>query len=219
MLNLPIAMLKFFLILALFIQDATIAVTSPAPGEILRGMVEIQGRMEAPNFASAELAFTYLTAASDPAAAWFTLQTFSQPTAGPVLTAWDTTAVTDGDYALRLRVNFQDGTFQDILITDLKIRNDVPLPTATPTETPTATPTLPSFSQFKCHPCPAFIFPGDAYSDYDFSNRHTSPNQSCDSNRLFHLYYLLAKRRPDPQRVCLFLPHPPPPQKHLTPGT
>ena len=69
-------------------------------------------------------------------------------TAGPVLTAWDTTTVTDGDYALRLRVNFQDGTFQDILITDLKIRNDVPLPTNTPTETPTVTPTLPSFSQF-----------------------------------------------------------------------
>jgi len=148
MLNLPIAMLKFFLILTLLFQDATIAITSPTTGETLRGMVEIQGRMEAPNFTSAELAFTYSNSASDPAAAWFTLQTFSQPTAGPVLTAWDTTTVTDGDYALRLRVNFQDGTFQDILITDLKIRNDLPLPTNTPTETPTVTPTLPSFSQF-----------------------------------------------------------------------
>jgi hypothetical protein len=148
MLNLPIAMLKLFLILALLFQDSAIAITSPAAGETLRGMVEIQGRMEAPNFAFAELAFTYSTAASDPAAAWFTLQTFPQPTAGPVLTAWDTTTVTDGDYTLRFRVNFQDGTFQDILIPDLKIRNDVPLPTATPTETPTATPTLPSFPQF-----------------------------------------------------------------------
>ncbi|MBL8063112.1 MAG: hypothetical protein JNK32_08850 [Anaerolineales bacterium] len=141
-------MLKFFLILALLFQDSTIALTSPTSGEILRGMVEIQGRMDAPNFTSAELAFTYSTAASDPAAAWFTLQTFSQPTAGPVLTAWDTTTVTDGDYDLRLRVNFQDGTIQDILITDLKIRNDEPLPTPTPTATLTATPTLPSFSQF-----------------------------------------------------------------------
>ena len=155
MLNLPIAMHNFFLILALLFQDSTIDITSPASGETLRGQIEIQGRMEAPNFASAELAFTYLTAASDPAAAWFTLQTFSQPTAGPVLTAWDTTTVTDGDYALRLRVNFQDGTFQDILITDLKIRNDVPLPTDTPTATPTVTPTLPSFSLFNATQPPA----------------------------------------------------------------
>ena len=128
-------MLKVFLILFLFFQDAPVAVTSPQTGEILRGWVEIQGRMDTPNFASAELAFTYAATASDSGASWFIIQTFPQPKADSALAAWDTTSITDGDYTLRLRVTLQDGTFQDALVTDLKVRNDEPLPTVPPTQT------------------------------------------------------------------------------------
>lgn len=128
-------MLKVFLILFLLFQDSPVAVTSPQTGEILRGRVEIQGRMDTPNFASAELAFTYAGTASDSGASWFIIQTFTQPKADPALTAWDTTSITDGDYTLRLRVTLQDGTFQDALVTDLKVRNDEPLPTVLPTQT------------------------------------------------------------------------------------
>ena len=127
-------MLKAFLVLFLLFQDPAVAITSPQPGETLRGPIEIQGRMDAPNFASAELAFTY-TAASDSGGSWFTIQTFPQPIAGPAIATWDTSSVTDGDYTLRLRVTLQDGTFQDALVTDLKIRNDEPLPTVPPTQT------------------------------------------------------------------------------------
>lgn len=140
MLNLPIAMPAFMLLLVFLFQDLPVAVTSPQPGEELRGLVQIQGRMDAPNFASAELAFTFAADASDPAAGWFVIQTFSQPAANPVIAEWDTTAVTDDDFALRLRVFFQDGTFQDALVADLKIRNKEPLPTNT---TP---PTLADFN-------------------------------------------------------------------------
>lgn len=135
MLNLPIAMLKLFLILTLLFQDSTVAINSPQPGETLRGLVEIQGRMDTPNFASAELAFTFDATASDPAANWFVIQTFPQPVTNPAIAAWDTTALTDGDYTLRLRVFLQDGTFQDALVANLQVRNDEPLPTATPTAT------------------------------------------------------------------------------------
>ena len=130
MLNLPIAMLELLLALTLFFQDSQVAITSPQPGETLRGQVQIQGQMDAPNFASAELAFTF---ASPPGDAWFSIQTFSQPQTAATLAVWDTTAITDGDYILRLRVTFQDGTFQDALITDLKIRNEVIPPTPLPT--------------------------------------------------------------------------------------
>jgi hypothetical protein len=58
MLNLPIAMLKFSLILFLLFQGATAAITSPQTGDTLRGQIEILGQMDVPNFASAELAFT-----------------------------------------------------------------------------------------------------------------------------------------------------------------
>lgn len=135
MLNLPIAMLKLFLILALLFQDATASITSPQSGETLRGQIQIQGRMDTPNFASAELAFTFDASASDPAASWFPIQTFPQPITNPTIAVWDTTAVTDGDYALRLRIFLQDGTSQDVLINNLKIRNNEPLPTATITST------------------------------------------------------------------------------------
>lgn len=134
MLNLPIAMLKLFLILALFFQNAP-AITFPLPGETLRGQIQIQGRMDTPNFASAELAFTFDASASDPAASWFPIQTFPQPIPDSNLAVWDTTAVTDGNYALRLRIFFQDGTFQDVRVNDLRIRNNEPLPTATGTPT------------------------------------------------------------------------------------
>ncbi|MCQ3937291.1 MAG: hypothetical protein DPW18_09615 [Chloroflexi bacterium] len=128
-------MLKGLLILLLLFQDSPPALTSPQPNAVLRGQVEIQGRMDVPNFASAELAFTFDADASDPGASWFVIQTFPQPTAGPSLAVWDTASVTDGDYALRLRAFLQDGAFQDALITGLKIRNDEPPPTITPTQT------------------------------------------------------------------------------------
>jgi hypothetical protein len=132
MLKLPIAMLKAFLLLILLFQNPGVTLTSPQPGEVLRGQVEIFGSMDVPNFSSAELAFSF--SGSDSADSWFTIQTFPQPKADSPLAVWDTTSVTDGDYVLHLRVFLQDGTSQDASITDLKIRNDVPLPTATPTE-------------------------------------------------------------------------------------
>ena len=144
MLNLPIVMFQYLLSfsLILFAQTAELSILSPQTGQILRGQVEITGNLDLPNFSSAELAFGY--SASDPAdrSAWFIIQTFPQPVKGSAIAVWDTSALTDGDYTLRLRVFFQDGTSQDILISDLKVRNDVPLPTATPTATQTATPLI-----------------------------------------------------------------------------
>jgi hypothetical protein len=135
MLNLPIAMLKALFVFFMFFQGSTSSISAPQTGEALRGLVDVQGQMDFTNFASAELAFTFDANASDPAASWFPIQTFSQPVAGPVLAAWDTTAITDGDYALRLKVTLQDGTTQEALVRGLKVRNEEPLPTVTPTAT------------------------------------------------------------------------------------
>jgi hypothetical protein len=134
MLNLPIAMFKHLLIpLFLFLAQVTdISIVSPQPGDVLRGQVDIVGNMNVPNFASAELAFSY---ASNPADSWFTIQTFSQPVQEPTLAVWDTTALTDGDYVLHLRVFLQDGSSQDVVVSDLKFRNDAPFPVETPTAT------------------------------------------------------------------------------------
>ena len=135
MLNLSIVMLKASLILSLifFLQTAGVSITSPHSGDVLRGQVDIFGNMNVPNFVSAELAFSY--AASDSAQSWFTIQTFPQPVQNSTIATWDTTSLTDGDYILHLRVILQDGSAQEVAVSDLKIRNDAPPPTETPTAT------------------------------------------------------------------------------------
>jgi hypothetical protein len=112
-------------------QSANISIVSPKTGDVLRGKVEIVGNMNIPNFSSAELSFSY----ANPADSWFTIQTFPQPVQDPVIAVWDTTTLTDGDYILHLRVFLQDGSTQDAVVSDLKIRNDEPFPTETPTAT------------------------------------------------------------------------------------
>src|SRR5512138_2379824 len=109
-----------------------VAITSPAADEVLRGQVTIAGTLGVPNFASAELDFAY---ASNPTDTWFTIQTFSEPVTDSALAVWDTTSITDGDYVLRLRVNLEDGTSQEVSV-PVKIGNEA-VPTSTPAPTTT----------------------------------------------------------------------------------
>ena len=131
--------LRLSLLLVLFLlaaQDAPpVAITSPVPEEYVRGQVTITGKIDVPAFLSAQLEFAY---ASNPTNTWFTIQAFSQPMTESTLAVWDTTSITDGDYVLRLRVNFEDSTFQEVTV-PIKIGNDV-LPTASPEPTPTPEP-------------------------------------------------------------------------------
>ena len=123
-----------FVLLLIAAQDSPpVAITSPAPDEVLRGQVPITGRMDLPGFVSAQLDFAY---ASDSTGTWFTIQTFSQPVTDATLAAWDTTSITDGNYILRLRVNIEDGTFQEVSV-PIKLENDVMPPTPTPVTTST----------------------------------------------------------------------------------
>lgn len=130
-------MRRLSLLLVLFSMAAQdtppVAITSPAPDALLRGQVTITGNVEVPTFFSAQLDFAY---ASDPTSTWFNIQSFSQPLTDSTLAVWDTTSITDGDYVLRLRVNFEDGTFQEVTV-PIHIGNDVQ-PTTTPE--PTLTP-------------------------------------------------------------------------------
>jgi hypothetical protein len=123
-----------FILLLIAAQDSPpVAITSPASDEVLRGQVTITGRVDVVGFASVFLEFAY---ASNPTDTWFTIQTFSQPIPDSTLAVWDTTSITDGDYVLRLRVNFEDGTSQEATI-PIKVGNDAgPTPTAEPTSTP-----------------------------------------------------------------------------------
>ena len=140
MLNLFVRLMKVklflpFVLLMIAAQDSPpIAITFPLPGEVLRGEVSITGTTDDPNFLSAQLDFSY---ASNPTNTWFPLQAFSQPVTDSAFTVWNTASIRDGDYILRLRVNFLDNTTQEITI-PVSIRNDVPF--STPTVVSTSTP-------------------------------------------------------------------------------
>ena len=126
-------LLLFGLILVAAQESPPIAITSPAPDEILRGHVTITGKVDVPSFVSVQLDFAYV---SNPTNTWFNIQTFSQPLVDATLATWDTTSITDGDYVLRLRVNFEDGTSQEVTV-PIKIGNDaLPTPTIEPSSTP-----------------------------------------------------------------------------------
>jgi hypothetical protein len=145
MLNLLVRLMKIRFLLPLIVlliaaQDSTpLAITSPAPGEVLRGQVTVTGSMAIPGFVFAQLDFAYATA-SQPTGTWFSIQTFSQPIADSTLAVWDTTSISDDDYVLRLRVTLEDGTFQEVMV-HVMVMNDVALstPTAVP---PTSTPEI-----------------------------------------------------------------------------
>jgi hypothetical protein len=113
-------------------------ITSPADGQVVQGLVEVDGVTDIPNFASAQLDFGY---DPDPTGTWFTIQSGLQPVAGGLLATWDTTALSDGDYVLRLRVLLLDGSAQDALV-KVRVRNYTAVPTPSPVVTPSATAAL-----------------------------------------------------------------------------
>jgi len=140
MLDLFVRLMKprLFLPFVLFLiaaQDAPpIAISAPLAGDIVHGEITITGTTDVSNFLSAQLDFAY---ASNPTDNWFALQTFSQPVLDSALAAWNTTSISDGDYILRLRVNLNDGSFQEVTV-PVKVQNDVSF--STPTSAPTSTP-------------------------------------------------------------------------------
>jgi hypothetical protein len=122
------------------------------------------------------MAFAY---ASNPTNTWFLISTSFQPVTNDVLATWDTTSISDGGYALRLRVNILDGSFQDATVT-VQVRNytAVVTPSSAPTPTelalqiptpllliPSATPTaLPLPTPTPLPPNPAAITQNEIYA-------------------------------------------------------
>ncbi len=160
MLDFHSVMLQLLLLFTFILQAPAVSIDFPRQGDTLRGQVEVSGVMDIPSFASAELAFAFDDAnASGPAESWFPIQIFSQPVTASPFAIWDTTSITDGDYKLRLRVYLQDGSYQDAVVTGLKIGNET-VPTPAPTEVPfNFQPTAPPLLPTEVPATPTLIFP------------------------------------------------------------
>lgn len=112
------------------------SIVSPVSGQAVQGSVSISGSSSVPGFVSSELAFAY---AGDTTDTWFLIAEADEPVLDGVLAQWDTGAITDGDYDLRLRVFLEAGNYLDTIVRGLRVRNYTPIETGTPTP---VTPTL-----------------------------------------------------------------------------
>jgi hypothetical protein len=118
-------------------------IISPRLGDVLQGVVTITGSSDVTGFVAAEISFTYM---EDPTGTWFLIAKNNQPVFSDTLATWDTTAITDGNYVIRLRVYLTDGSTRDTLVSGLRVRNYSPVETRTPMIlAPEATP-LPTFT-------------------------------------------------------------------------
>lgn len=116
-------------------EDAEVEITSPRDGAVLTGVVEIRGTLDTASFLSADLEFAYVDDSSDQ---WFEIAQPPNPATDAQLAVWDTTAISDGAYRLRLRLLGTNGTVRDAVI-GVQVRNY----TATPIPTASAAPTHP----------------------------------------------------------------------------
>ncbi len=137
-------------------EGAQFVISSPRDGEIVQGRVTISGTVSPPELSSYELSFAY---EDDPTQTWFVLATGFQPVFEGELGTWDTSTLTDGNYALRLKVSYLDGSAQETTVSGLRVRNYTAVPTST--FTPTATPIVkfaPPTAQLIA-PAPATVTP------------------------------------------------------------
>ena len=110
-------------------------ISSPLEGSLVQGTVNITGKTDVRGSSGYDLEFAF---EQNPAETWFLISRDTQPVLDSQLAEWDTNSLTDGDYSLRLRVFFLDGSWRDFVVPSIKVRNY----TAPQTEVPSATSQL-----------------------------------------------------------------------------
>jgi hypothetical protein len=120
------------------------AISAPAEGDTVAGIVIIQGTANHPNFLRYELAFRRVAGPGD----WIVFAEADQPVRDGTLAVWDTTVgrqvnaavFPDGVYELRLRVVRQDYNYDEYTVSSVMISNDAATPTPSPESTPASGP-------------------------------------------------------------------------------
>jgi hypothetical protein len=131
-------------------QEQKPVIAQPEQDAVVRGVVQIVGTATHSSFQRYELYYTPWPVASDNAWIFIGPDAHYQPQPLGVLGTWDSRAVPDGGYGLRVRVVRQDGNYFDSDPRRVTVANVKPAesptqqasPSATPGGTPTAEPTM-----------------------------------------------------------------------------
>jgi hypothetical protein len=120
-------------------------INTPVGGDAVQGQVSISGSSGIPGFFYYELFFAYT---GDTTGTWFLIEESFNPVQEGLLAAWDTFAITDGIYDLRLLITLVDGSQMQTIVRGVRVRNysqietNTPTPSLTPTNAPTIDQTL-----------------------------------------------------------------------------
>lgn len=143
----------------LLAQQLVVQVTSPTIGQEVRGLVPIIGSASVPDFQFYKVEFGV---GANPGE-WAVIGSLhDQPVINGQLEVWNTAALPDGVYTLRLQGVKKDGNWEEFFVRNVVIANTRPTATPTPSETPTpAEPTpaspasAPTAAQVATSPTPA----------------------------------------------------------------
>ena len=95
-------------------------IISPKPSEAIQGTVEVEGTVTGIGFQFAEVSFQNAEAVQD---TWFLIDQINQVVVDDILIRWDTNALADGLYHLRVTAYYEDGHQIESIVKDLRIRN------------------------------------------------------------------------------------------------
>ncbi len=120
-------------------------VDSPQPGEQVQGEVIIAGNTAISGFSRAEVNFAFPEGNT-----WFLIQSSDQPVRNGPIATWDTTTIVDGTYRLRVTVFLVDGSYAQVIVSDLRVANHVI--EATRADPSSITPTIPQMERSEITP-------------------------------------------------------------------
>ncbi|MBI5669851.1 MAG: PKD domain-containing protein [Chloroflexi bacterium] len=121
----------------------SIVILSPIPGNVVAGAVQVLGSAIHPQFLQYQLEYG---PDPNPGNLWFPATGIVQtPVINGLLGIWNTTAVQDAVYQLRLRVYLRDGSSLYTVVNNIRIQNQVPTPV--PSNTPNVQRPIAAFTQ------------------------------------------------------------------------
>ncbi len=140
MLNLTVAMKRFFAVILSFLVlpgygfalPENLVINFPQKGQSVQGVVEISGSVVSDIFLRGEIYYAYSNTDNT---TWFLITQLDQPIENGILARWDTTTITDGEYQIKLKLTKTDNTTDELIIQPVYVRNYSIEPTVTPAPT------------------------------------------------------------------------------------
>lgn len=110
-------------------QDVLVVIYAPLPGQAVQGQLPVDVGIVAPGYSRVELQFSYSIPGMN---TWFLIAESDQIPFDGILAYWDTAAITDGQYDLRLVAIKENGETIQFDVPGLRVRNYTPVETNTP---------------------------------------------------------------------------------------